>query len=70
MRASGVISIRVEDPDGAPLPSARPGQYLTVRIQPDTAQRPLLRNYSLSGSPEAGDYRIAVKLEHDGAASG
>ncbi len=67
--SEGVISIRVADADGAPLPSARPGQYLTVRIQPDTAQRPLLRNYSLSGSPEAGDYRIGVKLEHDGAAS-
>src|SRR5436190_2542899 len=29
-----VISIRVEDPDGEPLPAARPGQYLTVRVQP------------------------------------
>ena len=30
-----MISIRLEDPDGAPLPAARPGQYLTLRIQPD-----------------------------------
>jgi ferredoxin-NADP reductase/ferredoxin len=29
-----------------------------------------LRNYSLSGSPGAGYYRITVKREHDGAASG
>ena len=30
----------------------------------------MLRNYSLSGPPGADDYRITVKLEHDGAASG
>ena len=58
-----MISIRLEDPDGAPLPAARPGQYLTVRIQPDDAQRPLLRSYSLSGPPGAGYYRISVKRE-------
>ena len=65
-----VISIRLDDPDGAPLPGARPGQYLTLRIHPDEAQRSLLRNYSLSGPPDAGYYRITVKREHDGAASG
>jgi ferredoxin-NADP reductase len=30
----------------------------------------VLRNYSLSGPPNAGYYRITVKREHDGAASG
>ena len=65
-----VISIRFEDPDGAPVPSARPGQYLTLRIQPDAGQRAVLRNYSLSGPPNAGYYRITVKREPDGAASG
>ena len=30
----------------------------------------MLRNYSLSGPPDAGHYRIAVKRERDGAASG
>jgi ferredoxin-NADP reductase/MOSC domain-containing protein YiiM/ferredoxin len=65
-----VISIRLEDPDGARLPAARPGQYLTLRIQPDNGPRSVLRNYSLSGPPDAGYYRITVKREHDGAASG
>jgi ferredoxin-NADP reductase/MOSC domain-containing protein YiiM/ferredoxin len=65
-----VISIRLEDPDGAPLPAPSPGQYLTLRIQPGDAQRSLLRNYSLSGPPDAGYYRIAVKREPNGAASG
>src|SRR5215217_5866344 len=65
-----VISIRLEDPDGGPLPAARPGQYLTLRVQADEQQTPVLRNYSLSGSPATGYYRISVKREHGGAASG
>ncbi len=68
--SDSVISIRVEAPDGAALPAARPGQYLTLRIQPADGQRSLLRNYSLSGPPDAGYYRIAVKREPKGAASG
>ena len=62
--SDSVISIRLEDPDGAPLPAARPGQYLTLRIQPDGRERSVLRNYSLSGPPDAGYYRITVKREH------
>ena len=68
--SDSVISIRVEHPDGAPLPAPRPGQYLTLRIQPDSEKGSVLRNYSLSGPPDAGYYRITVKREHDGAASG
>ena len=68
--SDSVISIRLEDPRGAALPAARPGQYLTLRIQPGNAQRSVLRNYSLSGPPGAGSYRITVKREHDGTASG
>jgi ferredoxin-NADP reductase/MOSC domain-containing protein YiiM len=60
-----VISIRFEDPHGAALPAARPGQYLTLRVPPS-----LLRNYSMSGPPGAGDYRVTVKREPEGAASG
>ena len=68
--SDSVISIRLEDPDGAPVPSARPGQYLTLRLAPDDQQRSVLRNYSLSGPPDAGYYRITVKHEPAGAASG
>jgi ferredoxin-NADP reductase/MOSC domain-containing protein YiiM len=68
--SDSVISIRLEDPAGTALPSARPGQWLTLRVQPDKRQRALLRNYSLSGPPDAGYYRITVKREHDGAVSG
>jgi ferredoxin-NADP reductase/MOSC domain-containing protein YiiM len=67
--SESVISIRFADPGGAALPPALPGQYLTVRIRPDDRERSLLRNYSLSGPPGTDYYRIAVKREHDGAAS-
>jgi ferredoxin-NADP reductase/MOSC domain-containing protein YiiM len=68
--SESVISIRLEDPDGTPLPPPRPGQYLTVRVHPGEEQKSVLRNYSLSGPPAAGYYRITVKRERDGAASG
>ncbi len=65
-----VISIELESPDRTPLPPALPGQYVTVRVKPEPEQRSLLRNYSLSGPPTADSYRITVKHERDGAASG
>ncbi len=68
--SDSVISIRLEGPDGAPLPPPLPGQYLTVRVHPDERQRSLLRNYSLSGPPAAGYYRVSVKREPRGVASG
>jgi ferredoxin-NADP reductase/MOSC domain-containing protein YiiM/ferredoxin len=68
--SDSVISISLGDPDGGPLPPARPGQYLTVRLQPDKQERSVLRNYSLSGEPGADYYRITVKREPDGVASG
>jgi ferredoxin-NADP reductase/MOSC domain-containing protein YiiM/ferredoxin len=67
--SDAVISVSLEDPSGAPLPRARPGQYLTVRLQPHAQERSVLRNYSLSGAPGADFYRFAVKREQDGVAS-
>ncbi len=67
--SDSVVSIRFENPDGTPLLAARPGQFLTVRLRPDDAHGSILRNYSLSGPPGAGYYRIAVKREPGGSAS-
>jgi ferredoxin-NADP reductase len=67
--SESVVSIRFDDPRGAPLPAARPGQFLTLRIQPDRRPRSLLRNYSLSGPPDSGYYRVSVKREPEGLAS-
>jgi ferredoxin-NADP reductase/MOSC domain-containing protein YiiM len=68
--SDSVISVRLADPGGAALPPARPGQYLTLRIEPGNGRRSVLRNYSMSGPPGAGYYRITVKREREGVASG
>ncbi|HBW21564.1 MAG TPA: sulfurase, partial [Actinobacteria bacterium] len=64
-----VISVHLADPGGGSVPAALPGQFLTLRLHPDPAGRPLLRSYSLSGPPGARDYRISVKREEHGASS-
>ena len=56
--------------DGKPATPAQPGQFLTVRLRPDPKAAPLLRTYSLSDLPNTKNYRISVKREPDGAASG
>jgi ferredoxin-NADP reductase/MOSC domain-containing protein YiiM len=60
-----VTSMHLSSPDGAPLPPARPGQFLTIRL-PTGA----VRSYSLSSAPGAVAYRISVKREPDGLVSG
>ena len=52
------------------MPAAQPGQFLTLRLQTAAAAGSILRNYSLSGPPAADHYRISVKREPHGAASG
>ena len=63
-----VLSLRLGDPAGKPLPPAAPGQFLTLRLRPEPG-RSLLRSYSLSNPPGAAEYRVSVKLEPLGAAS-
>jgi ferredoxin-NADP reductase len=65
-----VISIHLSPAEHAAHRPAQPGQFLTVRLQPDPEAAPLLRTYSLSGLPDGDDYRISVKREPHGAASG
>jgi ferredoxin-NADP reductase/MOSC domain-containing protein YiiM len=63
-----VTSIYLADPDGIPLPSARAGQYLTIRITGAGHPAPV-RSYSLSSAPGGDSYRISVKREPHGTAS-
>ncbi|QOV44565.1 MOSC and FAD-binding oxidoreductase domain-containing protein [Streptomyces chromofuscus] len=65
-----VLSLTLAAPDGQPLPAALPGQFITVKVPADPAGLPLVRSYSLSGAPGTGSYRISVKQEAHGAASG
>jgi ferredoxin-NADP reductase/MOSC domain-containing protein YiiM len=63
-----VSSIYLAADDGAALPAARAGQYLTLRVT-GAGQPAPVRSYSLSAAPDAGTYRISVKQEPHGAAS-
>jgi len=67
--SSTVSSIRLAAADGTRLPAAQAGQYLTLRIL-GAGQPAPVRSYSLSSAPDADDYRISVKHEPHGAASG
>jgi ferredoxin-NADP reductase/MOSC domain-containing protein YiiM/ferredoxin len=67
--SASVLSFLLESPDQSSLPAALPGQSLIVKLRPKSEGPPVLRNYSLSGAPESGRYRISVKLEPNGRAS-
>jgi ferredoxin-NADP reductase/MOSC domain-containing protein YiiM/ferredoxin len=70
VRESGTVtSIELASDDGTPLPPARAGQYLTLRVPAAGGPVPV-RSYSLSSAPGARRYRISVKREPHGAASG
>ncbi len=64
-----VCSIYLAAADGAALPTARAGQYLTLRVT-GAGQPAPVRSYSLSSAPDVGTYRISVKQEPHGTASG
>ena len=66
-----MISIRLEDPDGARAPAgACRASTSRCASGPTDEQRSVLRNYSLSGPPGAGYYRDQRQARADGAASG
>jgi ferredoxin-NADP reductase/MOSC domain-containing protein YiiM len=67
--SSGVVSLSFEAPDGAPLPPALPGQFIVLRLQTGPDSAPVVRDYSLSGAPGAGTYRVSIKEETRGIAS-
>ncbi|AJP01942.1 hemin transporter [Streptomyces cyaneogriseus subsp. noncyanogenus] len=62
----GSFSLVLRRADGAPAGAFRPGQYVSVRVGlPDGARQ--IRQYSLSGAPDAGQWRITVKRVRGGA---
>jgi MOSC domain-containing protein YiiM/ferredoxin-NADP reductase len=67
--SANVLSFSLESPDNSPLPAALAGQSLIVKLRPKPEAPPVLRNYSLSGAPNSGTYRISVKRELNGVAS-
>ena len=60
--SADVLSFVLESEDGSPLPAALPGQFLVFKLKPGSDSDPIVRNYSISGAPNKGMYRISVKL--------
>jgi len=66
--SADVLSLTLRGPNGQPLPTALPGQYVVLRLQRAAGGAPLIRSYSLSGPASTERYRISVKIEPNGAA--
>jgi len=64
-----VVSLSLEQASLSPLPVALPGQFLVIRVRTTSNGPMLLRNYSISGIPDAGSWRVSVKRENQGAVS-
>ena len=63
------ISLELVSSDGSPLPSARPGQYVSVAVTlPDGARQ--IRQYSLTGAGAPGAWAVSVKAILAGAVPG
>jgi 3-alpha domain len=67
-QCADVLSLTMQSPDGRPLPTALPGQYVVLRFPRTPGDTPLFRSYSLSGPASTERYRISVKIERNGAA--
>jgi ferredoxin-NADP reductase/MOSC domain-containing protein YiiM len=64
--SADVLSLTMQSPDGQPLPTALPGQYVVVRLHLTDGGPPIFRSYSLSGPLSTERYRISVKIEPNG----
>jgi ferredoxin-NADP reductase/MOSC domain-containing protein YiiM len=64
-----VVSLYLAAADGSALPAVPPGEYLTLRLS-GAGQPAPVRSYSLSSATDSGTYRISVKQEPHGVASG
>jgi ferredoxin-NADP reductase/MOSC domain-containing protein YiiM len=67
--SASVISLSFESADENPLPTPMAGQFLVLRFRPRPDTPPIRRNYSMSGAPEAGTYRVSIKQEVEGLGS-
>ncbi|KAE8352303.1 globin-like protein [Aspergillus coremiiformis] len=61
--SSEITSFYLEPVDATPLPTFRPGQYISVQVFVPSLQFPQCRQYSLSDAPRSDYYRISVKRE-------
>lgn len=63
--AGQICSFYLEPEDRQPLPSFKPGQFLTFRLEVPKAdgngKEQITRCYSLSDAPQSGHYRVSIK---------
>jgi len=59
-----ITSFYLVPEDGLPIASYEPGQYISIRLQPEGQAYTQIRQYSLSDAPGKPYYRISVKREH------
>jgi ferredoxin-NADP reductase len=64
-----ICSFYLVSVDGKPLPAYLPGQFLTFRLDVAGQAQPVVRCYSLSDRPSAGQYRVSIKRVPGGLAS-
>ncbi|MEK4360903.1 NO-inducible flavohemoprotein [Paenibacillus sp. FSL M8-0212] len=58
-----ITSFYLVPDDGQPIASYEPGQYISIKIQPEAQSFTQIRQYSLSDTPGKPYYRISVKRE-------
>ncbi|WP_415715911.1 pyridoxamine 5'-phosphate oxidase family protein [Roseibium sp.] len=68
--SADVVSLTFEARDGGPLAPFEAGQHLPIELAIPGIAGKVRRSYSLSGDPEDDRYRISVKKEPGGLASG
>jgi uncharacterized protein len=56
-----ICSFYLEPQDARPLPSFKPGQYLTFQLLVAGQKRPVVRCYSLSDAPRRDYFRVSIK---------
>jgi len=67
--AADICSFYLCPHDKAPLPAYLPGQYLTFQLKLAGHDKPVVRCYSLSDSPQPEQYRISIKQLPSGLVS-
>ncbi len=64
-----VSSLVLAPTDAQPLAAAQAGQFVVLRLKPQSDAPALLREYSLSNAPSTDHYRVSIKQEEHGTAS-
>jgi nitric oxide dioxygenase len=64
-----ITSFYLKPEDGGAIASYQAGQYITLKVKPESEKYTSLRHYSLSDAPGKDYYRISVKREEQGVVS-